>query len=118
MLHLNPVDLGVVAVVALIVLGPEKLPGALRTMGRLWGELARMRAGLESQIRSTLGEDVASGLGSVAARAGGPLVATASLLQSDGRSRTKGTQSVVARPSFNPMAEVPEEAGPDDPCWN
>lgn len=44
----------VLAVIALLVLGPEKLPGALRTAGRLLSELRRMSAGVQEQSRSVM----------------------------------------------------------------
>jgi len=42
------------AVVALVVLGPDKLPPALRTAGRLLAELRRVSAGLHEQSRSVM----------------------------------------------------------------
>lgn len=111
MIHLNPVDLSVVAVIALVVLGPEKLPGALRAMGRLWGEMSRLRTGLESQVRSALGEDLpgAIGLGRSA---------LASNVAASFLAPRAGGLPVPSRPSFNPMVQPAEELGPDDPCWN
>jgi Sec-independent protein translocase protein TatA len=41
----------VVLVVALIVLGPEKLPQLARQLGAAWGDLRRFRARLESDVR-------------------------------------------------------------------
>jgi Tat protein translocase TatB subunit len=46
----------VVLVVALIVLGPEKLPDAVRTVARLYSELRRMAGGFESELRAALDE--------------------------------------------------------------
>jgi sec-independent protein translocase protein TatB len=40
------------ALIALVVLGPDKLPGALRTGGRLLGELRRISAQLSEQSGS------------------------------------------------------------------
>jgi sec-independent protein translocase protein TatB len=44
------------AVVALVVLGPDKLPSTLRTAGRLLAELRRMSAGIQEQSRSVMAE--------------------------------------------------------------
>lgn len=52
---IHPANLAIVAVVALVVLGPEKLPGTLRTMGRLWADLQRARQGFEQQLRDGFG---------------------------------------------------------------
>ncbi|MDA8392101.1 MAG: twin-arginine translocase TatA/TatE family subunit [Actinomycetota bacterium] len=52
---IHPANLAIVAVVALVVLGPEKLPGTLRTLGRLWSDFQRVRQGLEQQLRQGFG---------------------------------------------------------------
>jgi len=51
MLSLSPVKILVVLIVALIVLGPEKLPQVARQMGAAWGDLRRLRSRLESEVR-------------------------------------------------------------------
>src|ERR1700733_11438305 len=51
MLSLSPAKLLVVLVIALIVLGPEKLPQVARQLGAAWGDLRRFRARLESDVR-------------------------------------------------------------------
>jgi len=51
MLSLSPAKLLVLLVIALIVLGPEKLPHVARQLGAAWGDLRRFRARLESDVR-------------------------------------------------------------------
>ena len=51
MLSLSPAKILVVLVIALIVLGPDKLPGLARQVGALWGDLRRWRARLETEVR-------------------------------------------------------------------
>jgi TatA/E family protein of Tat protein translocase len=51
MLSLSPAKLLVLLVVALIVLGPEKLPQVARQLGAAWGDLRRFRSRLESDVR-------------------------------------------------------------------
>src|SRR5580658_2543504 len=51
MLSLSPAKLLVLLVIALIVLGPEKLPQMARQLGALWGDLRRFRTRLESDVR-------------------------------------------------------------------
>lgn len=51
MLSLSPAKIVVVLVIALIVLGPDKLPGMARQLGALWGDLRRWRARLETEVR-------------------------------------------------------------------
>jgi TatA/E family protein of Tat protein translocase len=51
MLSLSPAKLLVVLVIALIVLGPEKLPQVARQLGAAWGDLRRFRSRLETDVR-------------------------------------------------------------------
>src|SRR5713101_6011949 len=41
---------------ALIVLGPEKLPEAVRKFGKTYGEFKKMTTGFQSELRSALDE--------------------------------------------------------------
>ena len=52
MFFLSPVKLLVVLVVALMVLGPDKLPKVAGQVGALWGDLRRWRVRLESEVRT------------------------------------------------------------------
>lgn len=49
-------ELAIILVVALIVLGPEKLPGAVRKFGQIYGELRRMSNGFQSELREAFDE--------------------------------------------------------------
>jgi sec-independent protein translocase protein TatB len=51
MLNIGPLELLAIGVVALLVLGPEKLPGAVRTVGRVFGELRRISTGFQNELR-------------------------------------------------------------------
>jgi sec-independent protein translocase protein TatB len=48
---ISPAKLLVVLIVALIVLGPDKLPQVARQLGAMWGDLRRFRTRLESDVR-------------------------------------------------------------------
>jgi TatA/E family protein of Tat protein translocase len=50
---LSPAKLLVILVVALIVLGPDKLPKVARQIGSLWGDFRLFRERLESEVRGT-----------------------------------------------------------------
>jgi sec-independent protein translocase protein TatB len=50
---LDPAKLAVILIVALIVLGPDKLPTVARQMGAAWGELRKFRERLETEVRGT-----------------------------------------------------------------
>ncbi|MDQ3681272.1 MAG: twin-arginine translocase TatA/TatE family subunit [Actinomycetota bacterium] len=48
---IGPLEVLVVLVVALLVLGPEKLPGAARSIGRAIGEVRRYTTGFQNEMR-------------------------------------------------------------------
>jgi TatA/E family protein of Tat protein translocase len=50
---LSPAKLLVILVVALVVLGPEKLPKVARQIGNLWGDFRKFRERMESEVRGT-----------------------------------------------------------------
>jgi sec-independent protein translocase protein TatB len=52
-MFLDPAKLLVILIVALVVLGPDKLPGVARQMGAAWGEIRRFRQRLETEVRGT-----------------------------------------------------------------
>lgn len=42
----------------LVVLGPERLPGVIRTVGRVYGEVRKMAQGIENEIKDTFADPV------------------------------------------------------------
>lgn len=54
MLDLSPDKLVMLAVVALVVLGPNRLPGAARTLGRFVSQMRAMSSSLQSEVREAL----------------------------------------------------------------
>jgi sec-independent protein translocase protein TatB len=53
MLSLSPAKLLVILVVALIVLGPDKLPHMARQLGAFWHDIRLWRGRIESEVRDT-----------------------------------------------------------------
>ena len=53
MFDLSPVKILVILVVALVVLGPDKLPNLARQIGAAWGQLRRWRERLEEEVRGS-----------------------------------------------------------------
>ncbi|MDQ3575197.1 MAG: twin-arginine translocase TatA/TatE family subunit [Actinomycetota bacterium] len=53
---IGPLEVLVVLVVALLVLGPEKLPGAARTLGRAIGEVRRYTTGFQNEMRDAFAD--------------------------------------------------------------
>ena len=56
MFNVGGMELLVIALVALVVLGPEKLPGAIRQFGQVVGELRRISAGFQTDLRTAMSE--------------------------------------------------------------
>jgi Sec-independent protein translocase protein TatA len=51
---LDPVKILAVLVIALIVLGPEKLPRVARQLGAAWHELTKFRDKVEAEVRQAI----------------------------------------------------------------
>ena len=51
---LSPAKVLVILVMALVVLGPEKLPKVAKQIGGLWGDFRAFREKLESEVRGSL----------------------------------------------------------------
>jgi Tat protein translocase TatB subunit len=57
-LNVGTPELLVICLVALLVLGPDKLPEAARKVGNVIGELRRMSAGFQAEMRDAMQEPV------------------------------------------------------------
>jgi sec-independent protein translocase protein TatB len=53
-LNLDPAKLLVIAVVAVILLGPDKLPQVARQIGTAWRSFGEFRHKMESEVRSSI----------------------------------------------------------------
>jgi sec-independent protein translocase protein TatB len=56
MFNVGAGELMVILLIALIVLGPDKLPEAARKIGNVMGELRRMSSGFQDEMRSAMDE--------------------------------------------------------------
>ncbi len=52
-MFLSPAKVLIILVVALMVLGPDKLPKVAKQIGALWGEFRKFRDRLESDVRGS-----------------------------------------------------------------
>ena len=57
MFNIGPMELVVLALVGLIVLGPERLPGLVREATRMLRQLRDMASGARSQLKNELGPE-------------------------------------------------------------
>ena len=65
MFNLQGGEIIIVLLLALVVLGPEKLPEAMRKAGRAYGELRKMSSGFQEEFRKAVQEPVEEMKGSV-----------------------------------------------------
>lgn len=56
MFNLSGSEIVFLLLIALIVLGPEKLPEAVRKFGKAYAEIKKMSTGFQSELRSALDE--------------------------------------------------------------
>jgi Tat protein translocase TatB subunit len=56
MFNLSGSEIIFLLLLALIVLGPEKLPEAVRKFGKVYGEVKKMSTGFQSELKSALDE--------------------------------------------------------------
>lgn len=56
MFNISGSEIIIILLLALIVLGPEKLPDAIRRFGRVYAELRDMSRGFQSEVRSAFEE--------------------------------------------------------------
>ena len=59
MFNIGPLELMVLAIVGLVVLGPDRLPGLARDAARLLRSLRDMATGARQQLRDELGPEFA-----------------------------------------------------------
>ena len=57
MFNIGPMELGVLALVGMIVLGPERLPGLVRDATRMLRQLRDMATGARNQLKNELGPE-------------------------------------------------------------
>jgi sec-independent protein translocase protein TatB len=106
MFNVGSGELLVILLLALIVLGPEKLPDAARKVGNVVAELRRMSQGFQDEVRRAM-EDTASGDG------------TAQTPQSpEPQTRQPSPPSPPSLPALEPVRDSEPEppAEPDRPA--
>ena len=113
MFNLSGSEIIVILLLALVVLGPEKLPDAIRRAGRTYAELKKMGNSFQSEMRSVLDEPMQE------------MRETADLLRksvdfTDGemtgtRASTPSTPKPASTPGTTAADDVTSPAGTDQP---
>jgi sec-independent protein translocase protein TatB len=95
-------ELIVIMLIALIVLGPQRLPGAARQIGKTMGDLRRLSTGFQNEVRSAIND--VDDLDQVAARR--------NLLARDTVAQTPSAADRGPAPASRPPRTRPLEAAP------
>lgn len=56
MFNLSGSEIVIIMLLALVILGPEKLPDAMRKAGKAWGELRKLSSGFQDEVRKGFDE--------------------------------------------------------------
>lgn len=111
MFNLSGSEIVVILLLALVVLGPEKLPEALRRAGRTYAELKKLSSGFQSEMRGAFEEPVKE------------MRETADLLRKaatfDAPTDTKPTKKLLSeadarQPPDDDLDDGLDDDGPDD----
>jgi sec-independent protein translocase protein TatB len=113
--NLGPEKLALVFAIALIVLGPNKLPEAARTLGRFVAEFRRISGGFQAEIRDAL-NDPKDALTAAVADVRQELTGVREDLGGFGLSGGMGAPAPPRVPSTAQSPSVPPV--PDDPSLN
>ena len=129
MLNFSPEKLFLVGVIALIVLGPHRLPQAARTLGRFAAQVRRMSSSFQEEVREALADPtdaVASAIGefrvpdirrsvrdAVASTFTAPVTAVPS-----GSTNSAGDAHTPSLNAGDPTNGAVAPATPDDPSLN
>lgn len=112
MFNVGPLELVAIALVALVVLGPERLPDAARKAGKLMGDLRQLSAGFQREVQQAFEEHGGSGsameavdtLRSITGGPLGPVRAGLNAAVASVSSQAKATMSVEGAPGPRPPA--------------
>ena len=74
MFNVGPAEVLIILVVALLVLGPKKLPEAARQMGKAMSEFRRVTSGLQNEVRTVLDDHLSDPPPAIEPTAGYPPV--------------------------------------------
>jgi sec-independent protein translocase protein TatB len=108
--NLSGTEIIVILLLALVILGPEKLPDAMRKAGKAYSELRKMANSFQSEVKSVLDEPMEELRGTADA------LREATNFTGDAKKPTKSPAATPAKQPAEPAAAVdPEPAAAADP---
>jgi sec-independent protein translocase protein TatB len=122
MLNLDPAKLLVIAVVAIILLGPDKLPQVARQVGGAWRSFNEFRHRMETEVRNTMPDLPSTTEIARLARSPSALLDHLSNMGTDDEATESVTESVTEVPEPEVQGDesdaTPEPAGDSPPALN
>ena len=113
MFNLTGSEIVIILLLALIVLGPDKLPEAMRKAGRTWAEIKKISSGFQDEVRKGFEEPAAevkktaSAVKQAASFANAPLKGA--------QKAAKGAAKSLLDPPKTPVVDTTASEVPDDP---
>jgi sec-independent protein translocase protein TatB len=121
-LNLDPAKLLIIAVVAVILLGPDKLPQVARQVGAAWRTFNEFRHRMESEVRSSIPDLPSSADIARLARSPSALLDHLSNMDQTSAERSGDespvsapTATLAPSPSVPPMPPTPTQTPPSSP---
>lgn len=111
---LSPAKLLVIVVIALVVLGPDKLPTVAKQIGGLWRDFAKFRAKLESEVRESFPDLPSTDTITRAVRS--PLAFLDNLAETDGSGNEPASDTAAGTGSTDGEGSAVGPAGTDRPA--
>jgi sec-independent protein translocase protein TatB len=111
MLNFSPEKLFLVGLIALVVLGPHRLPQAARTVGRFMTEMRRMSTSFQDEVRDALGEPTEA-IGSVISEFRPPTNLRQSVRDVISTTLTPPAAAGAGAPTTTPPATSPPATSP------
>jgi Tat protein translocase TatB subunit len=136
LVSIDPEKLLFIFVIAVLVLGPERLPQAARTLGRGLAEIRKYTSGFQSEVRQVLAEPKAiidaavreadlrtdrprtNGAGTPRTDDGVPSAGSASAAGMDGAGDGAGRERRRPEPFTDDLRTAAVAGAPDDPALN
>jgi sec-independent protein translocase protein TatB len=112
MLNLDPAKLLIIAVVAIILLGPDKLPQVARQVGGAWRSFNEFRHRMETEVRSSIPDLPASHEIARLARSPSALLEHLSNMGSDSKDGTAATAGAAVDGTAGDAATNPPSMAP------
>lgn len=119
MFNLSGSEIIFLILIALVVLGPDKLPDAMRKAGKAYGDFKRMTSGFQSEMKSVLDEPMRELRETADLAKSSAMFDTSSFtkplsgLMADVKSATSGSSETPVKPAETPVKPAASTVAPE-----